>query len=310
MSVTINRTAQRFSSGAQSAPRMVLLHTTEGMGWPSYGGGSSAPHATIKPLPGKGIEVREHIPFNQFAKALQNRPGGVQTNTTGVLQFELMGTCDARSAGRMYYWPDADATVMKSLADYLRPIMKRYGIPHRADVTFKSYNRGQHPSSYGLSNGVRMSGTKWMSYRGICGHQHAPENDHGDPGDFDVKALIRHLGGTPATGSTATVQTYTRDDVKRFQRVHGVKDDGLYGPATEKQAQAIRRVVKPRMKAGPWDLVRYWRLIYTRPKGKRTSASLRAGIQWALDVDTDSIWGPATDAAWLAIRAQHKMKGV
>ncbi|WP_068325045.1 hypothetical protein [Janibacter terrae] len=200
MSVTVDRTTQRYSSGEQDAPRMVLLHTTEGWGWPSYGGGGSAPHATIKPLPGVGIEVREHIPFGQFGKALANRAGGVQTNTTGVLQFELMGTCDESRSG-LYFWPNADDQVLAALADYLRPIMRQYGIPHTSDVTWKDYNAGRIPSSYGLSNGVRMSHTRWMTFRGICGHQHAPENDHGDPGNFPIDTLLRHLGGTTTTTS-------------------------------------------------------------------------------------------------------------
>lgn len=145
-----------------------------------------------------------------------------------------------------------------------------------------------------------------------------PMSDRGSPTEnhmdhphcyFDGRA-VKGKPSAPTTGSTASVKTYDRDDVRRFQRAHGLTDDGYWGKDTEKQAQAIRRVVKPRVRAGAWDLVRYWRLIYTRPKGKRTASSLRSGIQWALGVDADGIWGPATDAAWLEIRDQHKMKGV
>ena len=157
---------------------------------------------------------------------------------------------------------------------------------------------------------IRSTRTQPGVWRPMADRGSSTENHLDHPHCFFDGRAIKGKPSAPATGSTATVQTYTRDDVKRFQRVHGLNDDGYWGKDTEKQAQAIRRVVKPRMKAGPWDLVRYWRLIYTRPKGKRTASSLRAGIQWALDVDTDGIWGPATDAAWLAIRAQHKMKGV
>lgn len=256
MSVTVNRTAQRFSSGAQAAPRMVLLHTTEGGGWPSYGGGSSAPHATIKPLPGKGIEVREHIPFGQFAKALQNRPGGVQTNTSGVLQFELMGTCDARSAGSMYYWPDADDKVLEALADYLGPIMSKYGIPARADVTFKSYNRGQVPSSYGLNNGVRMSFSKWNSYRGICGHQHAPENDHGDPGDFPISKLLAHLGGKSAPSQTGEL---SMSDVKKIMDKLDNLDEDVFKVAKDVKGVRtdVRNVFKQQVQTPKSVLDRY-----------------------------------------------------
>ena len=109
----------------------------------------------------------------------------------------------------------------------------------------------------------------------------------------------------PATKAPAA-QTYTREDVARLQRVLGLDDDGLWGPATEKQAQAIRRCLKPGMKRSAWDRARYWRLRMSRPQGKQTSDSLRRAHQWALGVTVDGDWGPATDAAWRAMREQHK----
>src|SRR5215471_17719630 len=51
-----------------------------------------------------------------------------------------------------------------------------------------------NPSSYGTSNGVRLSGSAWNAYKGILGHQHVPENDHGDPGDINIAAI---MGITP-----------------------------------------------------------------------------------------------------------------
>lgn len=244
MSVTVNRTAQRYSGGTTTrSPRMVLLHTTEGVGWPSYNGGAYAPHATIKPIPGKGIEVREHISFNQSAKALANKAGGVETNRAGVLQFELMGTSDESFHERhgWYYWPRADGAVMKALAEYLKPIMSKYGIPVRCSVTFKDYNRGRIPSSYGLSNGVRMSFSQWNAYKGICGHQHCPENDHGDPGNFKINTLLKYLGGAssahqPSSGGGSSSSFYkptgTSLSVKQIQEIVGVTADGKYGPDT------------------------------------------------------------------------------
>lgn len=299
MSVSINRTVQRFTSGPQDHPNIVLIHTTEGMGWPGYGGGSSAPHATVKPIPGKGIEVREHIPFGQFAKALVNASGGVQTNTSGVLQFELMGTCDERSKGSMYYWPDADDAVMEALADYLRPIMATYNIPHSCNVTFKSYNKGQAPSSYGRSNGVRMSYDKWNSYKGICGHQHAPENDHGDPGDFDVDRLIKFLGGAGSStskpaivASKPTVKFYkpkgVKLSVKEIQKAAGVPQDGLYGADTKAAVKRLQGTLKVAADGlwGPDTEAAYL-------KTKSASAAPTSKGSFAL-IAEDGIWGPKT----------------
>lgn len=272
--VTIDRTTQRYSSGPQEKPRCVLIHTTEGGSWPPYGGGGYAPHSTIKPLPGVGIQVREHIPFGQFAKALENRSGGVETNTSGVMQFELVGTCDERNPHGVYFWPDADDVVLEALAAYLGPIMDEYDIPAVSTVAWKAYNKGRRPSSYGLDNGVRLTGRQWLAYRGILGHQHVPENNHGDPGDFPIDDLLHHLGGrSGGAQSVPVVVTKTKPkksgftplwvptgqmSVKQIQRAVGVKADGLYGARTK---AAVTR------------------------------------YQRGLGVAADGLWGPATEAA-------------
>ena len=35
-----------------------------------------------------------------------------------------------------------------------------------------------------------MSNSEWTRYKGILGHQHAPENTHGDPGDLPMKRIL------------------------------------------------------------------------------------------------------------------------
>lgn len=47
-----------------------------------------------------------------------------------------------------------------------------------------------------------------------------------------------------------------------------------------------------------------------RPVGKRSAAKFRAGIQWALGVSPPGAWGAKTEAAFVAIRDQHKMSSV
>jgi hypothetical protein len=42
-----------------------------------------------------------------------------------------------------------------------------------------------------------MSAAKWTSFTGHCGHQHVPENLHGDPGAFPMVAIL-----TAAKGGT------------------------------------------------------------------------------------------------------------
>lgn len=193
--VTIDSTTQRYTSGPHPEPDILLLHTTEGMGWPGYNGGGYAPHDTVRPIPGVGIEVRRHYRYDQYAKALVNKDGGPQTNRRGVIQVELRGTCDPKHRGdpRWYFWPDADDAVLSALADYYRPIMAKYGIPARAMAPFVAY-----PRSYGATS-TRLTTREWDAGSGICGHQHAPENTHGDPGNFPIARFIAFL--TKATPS-------------------------------------------------------------------------------------------------------------
>jgi hypothetical protein len=162
------------------------LHTTETLGWPTYQSWTVHPHATVKPIPGKGVEIRQHVPFDQASFSLRNLPGGVETNRDYVFQFELIGTCDRGGqpfkAGA-YYWPDADNAVLLDLhRKVIAPLSRAYDIPIHAPV-FQAY-----PGSAGArdapSNAVRMRGASFDDYTGWLGHQHVPENVHGDPGAF------------------------------------------------------------------------------------------------------------------------------
>jgi hypothetical protein len=64
-------------------------------------------------------------------------------------------------------------------------------IPFRA-LAFEAY-----PASYGTSNGVRLSDSQFDTYSGWLGHQHVPQNDHGDPGAFPWARLVELAGQQP-----------------------------------------------------------------------------------------------------------------
>lgn len=178
---------------------MVLcIHTTETTGWPTYSGGASAPTYTGLPpikLLRRG-KWRAHFPDEKSARALQNDSGGVETNTLNVVQLELIGTCDPRNskswggkgvyiAGKDYvYWPNANNRQLKWLARIVADFHKRHGLRLFAPRKFIPY-----PSSYG-QNGVRLTGEQWRKTAGIVGHQHVPENDHGDPGNINIDKVL------------------------------------------------------------------------------------------------------------------------
>jgi hypothetical protein len=175
---------------------VLVLHTTEGPAWPGYNGGATAPNYTGKaPLAGKPGEWRAHFPDEESSRALENRIGGVQTNTQSAVQVELLGTCDPKHkkswggliAGRDYvYWPDANDEQLLWLAKFVADQNKRHGLALRAPFKFNPY-----PSSYGNNQGDRMSFAEWNKFTGICGHQHVPENAHGDPGNLNIARVIQ-----------------------------------------------------------------------------------------------------------------------
>lgn len=180
-----------------AATMVGVVHTTETMSWPGYEGGKTAPNYTgFGPL--KGIssgQWRAHFPDERSSRALRNLSGGVETNTLNSVQIELIGTCDpkhARSwngegkkfAGKDYiYWPKASDSQLMWLAGLLADLHLRHGL-RLAAPTFVAY-----PESYG-PGGQRFSFAKWRAFAGVCGHQHVPENVHGDPGNINMPKVL------------------------------------------------------------------------------------------------------------------------
>ena len=181
-----------------NADTMVgVIHTTETMSWPGYEGGRTAPNYTGQP-PLKGIsrgQWRAHFPDEMSSRALRNLSGGVETNTLNSVQFELIGTCDPKHAkswngqgkkfaGKDYvYWPKATDNQLKWLASIMADMHLRHGMRFQAP-RFVAY-----PESYG-PGGQRLSFAAWRKFTGMLGHQHVPENSHGDPGALNIGKVI------------------------------------------------------------------------------------------------------------------------
>lgn len=152
------------------------LHSTEGSTWPTYDGWTIMPHATIMPHPNLRVEVRQHLPFSQASFALRHTRAQ-PTNGDYVFQFELIGTCDPAGPRGAYYWPGADDAVLLDLwRKVIKPLGDAYLIPFRAGRAFLRY-----PDRAGSN---RMTDAEFDTYSGWHGHQHVPQNDHGDPGAF------------------------------------------------------------------------------------------------------------------------------
>ena len=176
-----------------------LLHSTETGTWPGYGGGSSAPHLTVLfDTKTKTIAARQHFSTTRPARALVNKAGGVQTNNARVFQIELIGSCDRAFATKhgYPYLPDllTEPWARDALAAVLEAVSATQSIPLFSSVAWAAY-----PGSYGEKAAQRLSGTEWEEYTGWLGHQHAPENDHGDPGNIPVAAILAAAAGGAGT---------------------------------------------------------------------------------------------------------------
>ena len=159
------------------APAKLVIHTIEAppethyqYNPGSYFGHQSWPHCTIDT---QGIH--QHFPIDVAARALFNGPGGVETNRAHAIQCEVMGR-----AASVHELPDS---TIGHLADWLEWCAQRTGAP----LTFARFIA--HPASFGEAASQRFSGGEWLAFSGICGHQHVPENDHGDPGDLPVDRI-------------------------------------------------------------------------------------------------------------------------
>lgn len=313
-----------------------VLHTTETGSWPGYGGGQSAPHATIRPLPTVGVEVRQHVPFDLAARALRNPAGGVQTNRDRAFQFELIGTCDPSYARKYgyYFWPEADDAVLLDLyRKVIKPVSDAHGVPVTAPE-FLAY-----PASYGNSR-VRMSGARFDAYSGWLGHEHVAENTHGDPGAFPWARLMGLIGGAiPITPAVPTAPPVPSDLLRRGDQGPAVVSlqarlrdlgynigaagaDGIFGGDTEDAVKALQKnagigqdgVVGPNTRSALDHGVRAVAVVSVPPcpgvtrQGMRNSAVTRAfqTVLWrrGWDIAIDGNHGPATTGILRAFQAE------
>lgn len=189
------------------------------------------PHATVMPTAGKGVVIRQHLPFSQASFSLAHNRAQ-PTNGDYTFQFELIGTCDKTGPG--LYWPGADDAVLLDLyRKVIQPLSDAFIIPLRTPKWLA------YPASYGTDNGVRLSDSTFDTWSGWLGHQHVPQNVHGDPGAFPwarmmtlakPKDVIRGPLQLGDSGASVTIA----------QKHLGVVMDGNFGPQTQAAVVALQ----------------------------------------------------------------------
>jgi hypothetical protein len=195
----------RRYTGSDMEVNCGIVHTTEGATLYDYGGGAEAPTVTAVPdLNARRLVWYQHFDVDESARALVNASGGVQTNTANAFQIELVGTCDpathavwARRGIDHIYWPEPPDWAVQDLAWLMRWLRDQHGIPLASGLEWLPY-----PTSYGASR-ARMSFAQWTRFKGWAGHQHVPENDHGDPGNLPINRILAAATGAVQPPSTS-----------------------------------------------------------------------------------------------------------
>ncbi|MEC3995140.1 hypothetical protein VSR01_17020 [Actinacidiphila sp. DG2A-62] len=246
--------------GSPMAVNALVMHTTESTGLPDYGGGEQAPTLTAVPdMRGRRLVWHQHFDIDVSARALENRAGGVETNTLNCAQVELVGTCVAAHRGAWgsalagvdyVYWPEPPDWALEQVAAFVAWLHTNHGVPLAAPPVWLAYGPdprrpGVSPASYGASP-ARMTPAQWTSFRGVCGHSHVPENSHGDPGAFPITKLLAMAAGTHTTEDEMTTVDLTPDAIAKL--VKAIWDHTENSPTAAPGTDPSRR-------AG--DLLRY-----------------------------------------------------
>jgi hypothetical protein len=157
------------------APWRGVLHTTEGAtcdaALTAFRSTNFWPHLTIEP---RTLRVVQHLPLTIGARALSDSIG--PENSMRCVQIEIVGF----AAETPTWAPEQLAFV----GGVMRQIEGAVPVPHRSGLTFlDAAGVNRTPSN-------RMTLDAWKRFAGWCGHQHAPGENHWDPGAIDIDALL------------------------------------------------------------------------------------------------------------------------
>lgn len=149
------------------APPKGVLHTTEGSFESALGvfRNHYAPHFLVGRDKRGRVRVVQLVRLGRTAGALENKRGGVETNSVCRVQIEIVG-----KSKREPWLPDQAVT--DALARLLAHLVDGAGVPL------------QHPR-------VNRSWSRWRTAVGWVGHADVPENTHWDPGALKWTELLR-----------------------------------------------------------------------------------------------------------------------
>lgn len=175
--------AHTFHTGSMSAGAKwkLVLHTTEGNGFGAMDAvltsKDAQPHVLIDPGTRR---VKQYIPLNEYARALEHPIGTPDTNRARCVQVEIVGFAAPNKSARdvaeesLQWYANLGA-----LCELLR---------HRTPFDRRVY----HTFELGAR---RITAAGFAQAEGIIGHMHVPSqpSGHWDPGRLDTDLLIQTM---------------------------------------------------------------------------------------------------------------------
>ncbi|MFG2292050.1 peptidoglycan-binding protein LysM [Streptomyces sp. NPDC048603] len=212
------------------APPRAVWHTTEsGAGdaaFKSVGAYliavASEPHILYDPTTDR---LGQYGPLNQSARALRNATG-IRTNRTGAACIQIEVLARAAKPFTEYWRPGPNFRAL------IRAI-RSWGVPD-------AWPAGALAQSY--SDNSNRSAKVWTTQGGHFGHCNAPGNDHWDPGNIDVRALLAAGAPVEPKPPTPTKPSVSLSALQRAaDRDPKLPQGGTTSPADVKIVEAALR---------------------------------------------------------------------
>ena len=262
--------ASRKSGSYTGGPAKGLLHATIAPAdvVPGYRNQTVAPHETLIYRNGRVTPVT-HYYFDQYAKALRNAPGGVQTNRDTVLQWELAGYLGSGTPSGEFDILTAPDSYWEQVGALVGPVLRSWGV------------QAHMPTDWTPSG--RMSMGTWDNFSGLCAHVHAPENTHWD---LPVPVHARQILAQVIWGNVTPPNKPT--DPGTVKVPFPLPAGHYFGVVSSSD-----RCHSGTYSSGDRRLIRLW----------QSAANLRQHMR----LSVDGVFGPASRAAAIAIQRSHNL---
>lgn len=179
--IIVGNNAGSFTGGGNK----LLLHTTEGTtangAIGAFRRNNSWPHFTLSFEEKRKIQ---HLETNVAARSLKNDPDGYDTNRACCVQVEIVG-----------FATEAGSWTSEKL-DWLAERFKEIQNVFRFVLSYPAF----------AIPAKRFTDKEFVEFAGICGHEHAPDNNHFDPGALKVAYIVSKMGGSVPSGQIKGVE--------------------------------------------------------------------------------------------------------